>query len=136
MRKKILKFLINFSIFWIFLDLLPNISFPSSYAGRFYISIGFALVINIIPFILGFFKFPKIPALIGAFGIAAVFAYLYILDTYFSNFIKFFPTIIGNADLIFFSIPPLLILEDNNSIFLFSSILLVVCSIILDRQIK
>lgn len=136
MRKKFITFFINFSIFWIFLDLLPNISFPSSYAGRLYVSLGYAFVINFVPFILGFFRFPKIPALIGAVGIAIVFAYLYILDSYFSSLLQFFPTVIGDADLIFFKLPLIMVLEDKNSIFLFSSTLLVICSIILGKQIK
>jgi hypothetical protein len=58
------------------------------------------------------------------------------LNTYFTNFVQFYPTVIGNADLIFFTIPPLLYLNDINSIFLFSSVLLMICSIILNKQIK
>ncbi|HOY46504.1 MAG TPA: hypothetical protein PKU95_02630 [Candidatus Dojkabacteria bacterium] len=136
MRKKILNFVINFSIFYIFLDLLPGLSFPSEQAGKFYTSLGFVFVVNLIPFLLGFFKFPKLPALVLAAGVATIFGYFYILNTYFTNFVQFYPTVIGNADLIFFTIPPLLYLNDINSIFLFSSVLLMICSIILNKQIK
>ncbi len=136
MRKKILHFFINFAIFWIFIDLLANLSFPSMQAGKFYMGLGFAFIIALIPFILGFFKLPKISALFVALGIALTFGYFYLLNTYFSNLIQFYPTVIGNSDLIFVKIPTLIQLNDINSIFLFSSVILNLCSIILNKQVK
>lgn len=136
MRKKVLHFFINFAIFWIFVDLLSNISFPSKEAGKLYMSLGFAFVMALIPFVLGFFKFPKISALFVALGIALTFGYFYLLNTYFSNLILFYPTVIGNSDLLFVKIPTLIQLNDINSIFLFSSVILNLCSIILNKQVK
>ncbi len=136
MRKKVLHFFINFAIFWIFIDLLSNISFPSKEAGKLYMSLGFAFVMALIPFVLGFFKLPKISALFVALGIAITFGYFYILNTYFSNLILFYPTVIGNSDLLFVKIPTLIQLNDINSIFLFSSVILNLCSIILNKQVK
>lgn len=136
MRKKVLHFFINFAIFWIFVDLLSNISFPSKEAGKLYMSLGFAFVMALIPFVLGFFKLPKISALFVALGIAITFGYFYILNTYFSNLILFYPTVIGNSDLLFVKIPTLIQLNDINSIFLFSSVILNLCSIILNKQVK
>jgi len=136
MRKKFLYFFLNFTIFWFYLDLMSGLSLPSGQAGKFYTALGFALVMNLVPFILGFFKFPKLPALILAAGVASVFGYFYILNSYFTNLVQFYPAVVGNADLLFFKIPRLMTLGDNNSIFLFSSVLLVICSIILSKQVK
>lgn len=136
MRKKFLKFFTNLSIFFIFIHLLPNVKFPSSEIGVIYISAFYALIVNISPFILGFFKIPKVIALQIAFGIALVFGYLHLLSNNFSNLIQFYPTYIGNSDLLFVKIPLLFELNSAESIFLFSSIILILCSIIVNKQIK
>src|SRR5262249_6583894 len=96
----------------------------------------YALVYTSLPNILKFFKFPV--NFWGKLLIGTLFTLLYLvlLNFLLTGIINFGPGYIGGSDFIIFSIPKLVELPTAIAVIIFSSVALVLCSIMLDRLSK
>lgn len=119
-------------VFWVFVNTMPGLDSPRGPIGLLIGGFFYGLVIANLPGILKFFKFPV--NFWGKFivGVLLTIVLLVILNFVITGVISFGAGYIGGSDFIIFTIPKLVQLPTAISVILVSSVLLVLCSIILD----
>lgn len=133
MEKNINRFVYNAMAFWIIADIMPGLVMPHGVGSKLIDGILFAGVMVIMPYILNFFKFPV--NFWGKFLIGTILTttYLYLLDLLFPKLLDVTTGYIGGGDFLLFSFPILITLPNAILVIVISAIILVLCSIILDR---
>ena len=136
LRRNLLNFVLNISIFWIFFDILPFAEFRYHALGQIIAGFGFtlALVVGDMPIV--FFKLPKIWISHLISRTIFVYAYLWAIDTYVPAIMKLGPSYLGGLDLVLFNIPKLISLPNIYLVLAFSAPFLVICSIIFEKLKK
>jgi len=118
-------------IFWIVAGTMPGIESPHGAFGFFLAGLFYGLLIIALPEILRFFRFPKNiwgKLLIGS-GLTVIL--LFIFSTFLPSIITISAGYIGSADFIWFTTPKVLNLPSTYAVIGFVSVLLNLCSIIL-----
>jgi len=136
MKKKTLKLLLNVAIFWIYCDIMPGVNVPYGPVGKLILGIIFGVIMNLTPFLIGFFKVPKMVIFKFLGGVVFTFAYLLTCSKFATSMINFGPSYVGSTDLILIKIPKLLVLNDITMVLAFSAVFLVICSIIVEKFYK
>ncbi|MFQ5493368.1 MAG: hypothetical protein ACE5DX_04380 [Candidatus Dojkabacteria bacterium] len=136
MKKKLYLVIRNMLIFWVFVTAMPGLSSPKGPIGLLIGGLGFGFIMAYLSKVLKFFKFP-----VNFWGKLIVGSLMTILWMVLMNFvvkgvIDFGPGYIGGSDFILFTIPKLIRLPNALVIILVSSVLLVVCSIIVGNLAK
>lgn len=136
MQKKVYKIIINTMIFIVFSYSMAGITIAHGFFGRVIIGIGYALVFNLINTILRFFKLPDTKVLKAVTGLVLVTGYLYAIANLFASFITITKGYLGSIDFILFFLPRIVSLDSQLAVIIASSIILLLCSIIIEKLKK
>lgn len=136
MQKKIYKVIVNALIFIAFSFFMPGLSFSYGPFGHVLMGIGYGIVYSIIPWILHFFRLPKILVLKILAGILLISGYLFLMQSQVLSLLKISKSYIGSTDLIIFTVPKLISLDSPLAVIITSAIILFGCSIIIERLKK
>lgn len=131
MLKRLEILVVNLMIFWIVASTMPGIESPHGAVGFLLAGFFFGLLIISLPEILRFFRFPKNiwgKLLIGS---GLTFIMLWLISTFLPSILVISTGYIGGVDFVWFSIPKILNLPSTYAVMGGASILLNLCSIIL-----
>lgn len=131
MLKRLEVLVVNLMIFWIIASTMPGIESPHGAVGFLLSGLFFGLLVIALPEILRFFRFPKNiwgKLLIGS---GLTFIMLFVIAVFLPSILTVSAGYIGGADFIWFTIPKILNLPSTYAVIGFTSILLNLCSIIL-----
>lgn len=134
--KKTHVFFDNLMLFAILASIIDGVKSPHGAIGYALVGAGFALILLSLPEILRFFKFPKNFWAKFFMGSIVTYAYLIVIHLYAQNLLVFTEGSIGRADLLFVVTPKLVILPNGFIVILFMTLILNICSIILEKLAK
>jgi len=130
MKKKIINFFINFAIFWMVVDSFPAFKAPYGAVSRLYAGLGFGTMMILTESVRSIFGLPKMIVIRLVIGTLLTFGGLWFVNNFATNFFSFGPSYLGGANLIFFTVPRVLVLQDVNLVLLFVALIGNICSII------
>lgn len=133
MKKKILNFLANIAIMYIVLDAISGFKAPYKGVSNLYAGILFALVLIIAGSIRSIVGLKKSWVAKFIFGTVLTFGAFWLVNTFSPNVFSFTESAIGGGNLIFFTIPKILVLQDTNLVILFAALIGNICSIIITK---
>ncbi len=131
MLKRLEIVVVNLMAFWIVASTMPGVESPHGAFGFVFAGILYGLLILSLPEILRFFRFPKNVWGKLLIGSGLTFIFLFIIATLMTQVLTFSTGYVGGIDFIWFSVPRLLDLSSMYATVGFVSILLNLCSIIL-----
>ncbi len=131
MLKRLEVLIVNLMIFWIVASNMPGIESPHGSVGFFLAGFLYGLLIISLPEILRFFRFPKNTWGKLFIGSGLTFVLLLVVSTFLTSVITISASVIGNFDFIWFITPEILELSSPYAVAGFVSVLLNLCSIIL-----
>lgn len=133
MKKKILNLLANISIMYIVLDAISGFKAPYKGVSNLYGGILFALVVIIAGSIRSIVGLKKSWVAKFIFGTVLTFGAFWLVNNFSPNVFSFSESSIGGGNLIFFTIPKILVLQDTNLVILFAALIGNICSIIITK---
>jgi hypothetical protein len=136
MQKKIYRIIINILIFVAFSSFMPGFVLANGPMGKVLAGLGYGLVYMLITDVLHFFKLPQTNLLRFASGLIMTSGYLFLLNSQLSNFLTLKKGYIGNIDCIIFTIPKIVTLDTQVLMIFASALILLLCSIILEKLKK
>lgn len=131
MLKRLEVVVLNLMIFWIVASTMPGIESPHGAFGFFLGGIFYGLLILSLPEILRFFRFPKNVWGKLLIGSGFTFVLMFLISAFLPQVISISSGYVGGVDFIWFSVPRLLDLPSMYAVAGFVSVLLNLCSIIL-----
>lgn len=131
MRKNVGELLIHLLIFYVIAVIMPGMESPHGSVGFLTAGFAYGLLIILLPEILRFFKFPK--NIWGKLFIGSAITFIMILaiSMLFPEILRISNGYIGETDFIWFTTPKIVSLPSNYAVIGFISVLLNLCSIIL-----
>jgi len=136
MQKKIYKIILHTLVFIVFSYFMPGMIISNGPIGHVLIGIGYSILYTSIPNIIHYFRIPKVLFSKIIVGMVLICGYLFILSTQFPSLFKMTKGYIGSSDFIIFTLPRFFTLDSQVSIILASTIILFICSIIIERLRK
>ena len=133
MQKKIYKTIINALIFIAFSYFMPGVAAGHGAFGRVLLGIGYGIIYTSVPSILRFFRLPKTLIFKVIAGVLLITAYFFLLSTQVPDLLTVTKGFIGGTDFIIFTTSRLITLDTQASVIISSSIILFVCSIIVEK---
>lgn len=132
MLKKIGDIIVNLLLFWVLASNMPGISSPNGSIGFFIAGLLYGVLIVLLPEVLRFFKFPK--NFWGRFLIGTALTFIIIMGMSYlaPNLISVSAGYVGDFDLVWYTTPKILTLGSPIAVGAFISVVLNLCSIILD----
>jgi len=131
MKKKIFDFILNILIFWVVLDLIPGLKTPYGGISKFYGGIVFAIALELADTLRSVFGLPKLITVRVILGTILTFGVLWVINSFAANVFSFGPSFVGGANMIFFNIPKLFVVQDINMVLLLTALIGNFCSIII-----
>ena len=131
MLKHLENLIVNFMIFWVLVTTMPGVSSPNGSFGYVLVGLIYGLFIVVLPEILRFFRFPKNVWGKLLIGSGITFVVLLLISSILPDVMTFTSGFVGGFDFIWFTTPRLLDLQSKIAVIGFVSVLLNICSIIL-----
>ena len=115
---------------------MPGISIGHGAFGRILLGIGYAIIFISIQPILHFFRLPNTLLVKIIAGLVLIIAYLFLISTQTVQLLTITKGFVGGTDFILFNSPRLITLDTQVGVIIASSIILLVCSIIVEKLKK
>ena len=136
MQKKLYKFILNTLIFIVFSYFMPGIAIGHGPFGRILLGMGYGIIFTSIHSILHFFRLPNTLVVKTIVGLVLIIAYFFLISTQTIGLLTITKGYIGSTDFIIFYSPRLISLDTEVAVIVGSSIILFVCSIIVEKLKK
>lgn len=136
MQRKLYKIILNALIFIAFSYFMPGISIGHGAFGRILLGVGYALIYTSIAGIMHYFRLPSTLLVKIITGLVLITGYLFLIATQTTGLLTVTNGYIGSTDFIIFTTPRIITLNSTVAVIISSSIILFVCSIIVEKLKK
>lgn len=132
MLKNLENTIVNMLLFWVLTLTMPGIDSPNGSIGYFVGGLLYGILMVLLPEVLRFFKFPK--NFWGRFLIGSALTFMLVMGLNFftPDLLVVNAGYVGDFNLVWYSTPKLITLGSPLAVGVFISVILNLCSIILD----